>query len=86
MIHAAVRKFPLGTAILAIIICTCVAIVPMYLLHAHAMSMKTKAQAVSATSKQGPRATPDPVRLADRMLFEKLFSSWPSLQPPFGPR
>ena len=36
MIHAAVRKFLLGTGILAVVVRACVAAVPTYLLHANA--------------------------------------------------
>ena len=86
MIHAAVRKFLFGTGILAVVVCACVAAVPTYLLHAHGMAVKAKAQATSAASQPRPGA-PNPVRLADRMLFEKLFSATRlSAQPPLGIR
>ncbi len=84
MIHSAIKRFLLGAGILAVVICASVAIAPAYLLHAHGKAVKEKVQAPPAASEQRPN-TPNPVRLADRMLFDKLFSAIrPSVQPPRG--
>ncbi len=82
MIHAAIKR----TGILAFVICACVAIVPAYLLHAHGKAAKENAQATSAATEQRP-SLPNPIRLADRMLFDKMFSAnRPSAQPQRGTR